>query len=68
MYSDVFQNIYRFFLHIYDSLTCNKNKNPVQKYYECADDEETLFLNQTDDELGYLEQTIKRDKIYNTVN
>ena len=64
MYSDFFQNIYRFFLHIYDSMTMDKNNSPKHKYEDC-DDEETLYLNETDDQLIYLEQTIKRDKIDN---
>jgi len=62
MYSDFFQNIYLFFLQIYDSMTADKNKKPTHKYDECVDDEEILYLNQTDDELIYLEQTIKREK------
>jgi hypothetical protein len=44
-------------------MTTDKNNNPKHKYDECVDDEEILYLNQTDDELIYLEQTIKRDKI-----
>lgn len=63
MYSDFFQNIYKFFLDIYDSFTHNKNTKLVNKYDHCEDDEKILFLNQTDDELVYLEQTIKRDNV-----
>jgi|LakMenEpi03Aug12_release.lakeMendotaPanAssembly.Ray.scaffolds.fasta_scaffold4098046_1 hypothetical protein len=58
MYSNFFENIYNFFLHIYDSLIPKKNKEHIHKYDEC-DDEEYLFLNQGD-ELQYLEQTIER--------
>jgi hypothetical protein len=36
-----------------------KNKGPTDKYDECNDDEEYLFLNQGD-ELQYLKQTIER--------
>ena len=59
MYSDFFENIYNFFLHIYDSLIPKKTKRSIEKYDECDDDEEYLFLNQGDD-LQYLEQTIER--------
>ena len=62
MYSDFFQNIYQFFLDIYDSLRIDKNKSPKHKYEEC-DDEETIYLNETDDELIYLEQKVERNKI-----
>ena len=59
MYSDFFENIYNFFLHIYDSLIPKKTQGSIDKYDECDDDEEYLFLNQGDD-LQYLEQTIER--------
>jgi hypothetical protein len=61
MFKQTWENIYRFFFVIYDSLRKNKNKPRRHKYEEC-NDEEMLYLNQTDDDLDYLEQRIKRDK------
>ncbi len=65
MFKETWENIYRFFLDIYDSLRNNKKTSPTHKYHECVNDEEMLYLNQTDTELDYLEQIIKRDKIKN---
>ena len=59
MYSDFFENIYNFYFHIYDSLIPKKTKGSTDKYDECLDDEEYLYLNQAD-ELDHLKQTIER--------
>jgi hypothetical protein len=58
MYTDFFENIYHFFLQIYDSFTMKPNKIPIHKYEGC-DDEKYLFYNQADD-LIYLEESLER--------
>ena len=52
MYTNFFENIYHFFLQIYDSFTMKSNKRPIHKYEKC-DDEEYLYFNQAD-ELMYV--------------
>ena len=46
MYTDFFENIYKYFLELYDSYTQKKNKNPIHNCEE-YDDEECLYLNQS---------------------
>ena len=49
MYTDFFENIYRYFFEIYELFTQKKNKSPIHKYekYKEYDDEECLYLNQS---------------------
>ncbi len=59
MYTDFFENIYNYFLEIYDSFTQKKNKKLIHKCEE-YDDEEYLFFNQEDNDLMWLNQSIER--------
>ena len=59
MYTDFFENIYNYFLELYESFTQKKDKNIIHKYekYEEYDDEEYLYFNQADSHLMCLNQS-----------
>ena len=59
MYTDFFENIYNYFLEIYESFTQKKDKKPIHKCEE-YDDEEYLYFNQEDRDLMSLNQSIER--------
>ena len=46
MYTAFFENIYRYFLELYESFTQKNDKNPIHTCEE-YDDEEYLYLNQS---------------------
>ena len=62
MYTIFFENIYNYFLELYESFTQKKDKNIIHKYekYEEYDDEEYLYFNQADSDLMCLNQSKER--------
>jgi|LakMenEpi03Aug12_release.lakeMendotaPanAssembly.Ray.scaffolds.fasta_scaffold3906459_1 hypothetical protein len=62
MYTVFFENIYKYFLELYESFTQKKDKKPIHKYekYEEYDDEEYLYFNQADSHLMSLNQSKER--------
>jgi hypothetical protein len=62
MYTDFFENIYRYFFEIYELFTQKKNKSPIHKYekYKEYDDEEYLYFNQADRDLIHLNESKER--------
>ncbi len=56
MLNQIFDTIYKYLLDIYDSFIIKKNKNPINKYEEC-DDEEYLYFNQ-EEHLMYLNKSL----------
>jgi hypothetical protein len=57
MYTNFFENIYRYFFEIYELFTQKRNKSPIHKYDECGNDEEYLYFNQADRDLIYLNES-----------